>query len=325
MTAMAELGVVAFKLFTGGVAPPGMYPGVDDGQLLDALRRAAALGRPTTVHCEHAPIVDWETSRLMAEGRIDIAAWDDARPWYSEVAAAQNVALIARGHRGSGGDRARQLAPDGRGDRRRAPSRRRRLGRDVSPLPVHHQGGRDRRPASEVESADPGQRDGGVAVAAGRRGTRAQRRQRPCAAPEGPRPRCVDAVAGRGQRSPAVLSGVRHPGHPRPRASDHAGRRAGVDIPGPAVRDSPPARARSRSAPTPTSRSCRPTGVACSTPASSSTTSRRSGPRFTGWSCASTPSHTVLRGKLDLRRGQRSLGSSPRDGRHLTAETKVAA
>ena len=26
MTKMAELGVVAFKLFTGGVAPPGMYP-----------------------------------------------------------------------------------------------------------------------------------------------------------------------------------------------------------------------------------------------------------------------------------------------------------
>ena len=95
MTKMAELGVVAFKLFTGGVAPPGMYPGVDDGQLLDALRRAAALGRTTTVHCEHAPIVDWETNRLMADGRVDIAAWDDARPWYSEVAAAQNVALIA--------------------------------------------------------------------------------------------------------------------------------------------------------------------------------------------------------------------------------------
>jgi len=95
MTAMAELGVAAFKLFTGGVAPPGMYPGVDDGQLLDALRRAAALGRTTTIHCEHAPIVDWETARLTGEGRLDIAAWDDARPWYSEVAAAQNVALIA--------------------------------------------------------------------------------------------------------------------------------------------------------------------------------------------------------------------------------------
>jgi len=96
MTAMAAEGVAAFKLFTGGVAPPGMYPGVDDGQILDALRRAASLGRTTTVHCEHAPIVDWETNRLMGEGRLDMAAWDEARPWYSEVAAAQNVALIAQ-------------------------------------------------------------------------------------------------------------------------------------------------------------------------------------------------------------------------------------
>ncbi|HKE81943.1 MAG TPA: amidohydrolase family protein [Solirubrobacteraceae bacterium] len=95
MTAMADLGAAAFKLFTGGVAPPGMYPGVDEGQTLDALRRAAALGRVTTVHCENAQIVDWETERLMAAGRKDLAAWDDARPWYSEVAAAQNVALLA--------------------------------------------------------------------------------------------------------------------------------------------------------------------------------------------------------------------------------------
>lgn len=95
MAAMAELGVSAFKLFTGGVAPPGMYPGVDEGQNLDAFRRAAALGLPTTVHCENAQIVDWETARLMGEGRKDMAAWDDARPWYSEVVAAQSVALIA--------------------------------------------------------------------------------------------------------------------------------------------------------------------------------------------------------------------------------------
>jgi allantoinase len=95
MSAMADLGASAFKLFTGGVAPPGMYPGVDEGQTLDALRRAAALGRTTTVHCENAQIVDWETDRLMREGRKDLGAWDDARPWYSEVAAAQNVALLA--------------------------------------------------------------------------------------------------------------------------------------------------------------------------------------------------------------------------------------
>ena len=96
MARMAEAGASAFKLFTGGVAPPGMYPGVDDGQLLDALRRAAALGRPTTVHSENPDMVDFETARLQAEGRNDLGAWDDARPWFSETAAAQTVALAAR-------------------------------------------------------------------------------------------------------------------------------------------------------------------------------------------------------------------------------------
>ena len=96
MAAMAEMGVAAFKLFTGAVAPPGMYPGVDDGQALDALRRAAALGRTTTIHCENAAVVEWETNRLIGEGRTDLAAWDEARPWYGELAAAQNIALIAR-------------------------------------------------------------------------------------------------------------------------------------------------------------------------------------------------------------------------------------
>ena len=37
-------GIVALKLFTGGVAPPGMYPGADTGQILDCMRRAQAGG-----------------------------------------------------------------------------------------------------------------------------------------------------------------------------------------------------------------------------------------------------------------------------------------
>jgi len=95
MAAMADAGVAAYKLFTGGVAPPGMYPGVDDGQALDALRRAAALGRTTTIHCENAAVVDFETRRLMAAGRRDPAAWDEARPWFGEVLAAQAIAALA--------------------------------------------------------------------------------------------------------------------------------------------------------------------------------------------------------------------------------------
>lgn len=96
MSAMADAGAGAFKLFTGGAAPPGMFPGVDDGELLDALRRVAELGSTVTVHSENAQMVEFETARLQAEGRTDMGAWDDARPWFSEVAAAQTVALAAQ-------------------------------------------------------------------------------------------------------------------------------------------------------------------------------------------------------------------------------------
>jgi dihydroorotase-like cyclic amidohydrolase len=96
MAAMDQAGASAFKLFTGGVAPPGMYPGVDDGQLLDAMRRVAKLGSRVTVHAENAFMVDFETSRLQIEGRSDMAAWDEARPWFSETAAAQTVALASQ-------------------------------------------------------------------------------------------------------------------------------------------------------------------------------------------------------------------------------------
>ena len=95
VAALADAGIVALKLFTGGVAPPGMYPGADTGQILDAMRRAHAAGLVVVVHCENAELVDFETARLQAEGRSGAEAWDEARPWYSEVEAVQRVALAA--------------------------------------------------------------------------------------------------------------------------------------------------------------------------------------------------------------------------------------
>jgi allantoinase len=95
VAALAEAGVVALKLFTGGVAPPGMYPGADSGEILDCMRRAQREGLVVVVHCENAEIVDFETARLQAEGRTGAEAWDEARPWYSEVEAVQRVALLA--------------------------------------------------------------------------------------------------------------------------------------------------------------------------------------------------------------------------------------
>jgi len=95
MTAMADAGVVAFKLFTGATAPPGVFPGVDSAQMLDALRRAKALGIPVVVHAENAAIVAFETARLQSEGRNDPRAWDEARPWFAELEATQRVCLLA--------------------------------------------------------------------------------------------------------------------------------------------------------------------------------------------------------------------------------------
>lgn len=92
---MVRAGARALKIFTGGVAPPGMYPGADSGGILRLLRRARELGIVAVVHCENAEIVDAETERLKAEGRSDVAAWDEARPWFSEVEAVARVALLA--------------------------------------------------------------------------------------------------------------------------------------------------------------------------------------------------------------------------------------
>jgi dihydroorotase-like cyclic amidohydrolase len=59
------------------------------------MRRAAVEGLTVVVHCENAELVDHETARLRATGRTDPEAWDEARPWFSELEAVQRVALMA--------------------------------------------------------------------------------------------------------------------------------------------------------------------------------------------------------------------------------------
>ena len=134
VAALARAGIVAVKLFTGGVAPPGMFPGADTGAILDCMRRAAAEGLTVVVHCENAEIVDHETARLRASGRTDPGAWDEARPWFSELEAVQRVALMAE-VQAAASDRACDRAPVGRVRPDRSRTRRRRLGRDLPALP----------------------------------------------------------------------------------------------------------------------------------------------------------------------------------------------
>lgn len=95
MDAMAAAGVVAFKLFTGDVAPPGVFPGAGDGAALDMMRHAAAHGLTLVCHCENAGLVEFETARLRREGRDGPAAWNEARPWFAEVDTVQRMALLS--------------------------------------------------------------------------------------------------------------------------------------------------------------------------------------------------------------------------------------
>lgn len=87
--------VAGFKLFTDGAAPPGMYPGVDAGEQLEAMAVAARLGRTVAVHCENAFIIDQLSETLRAQGRLDGGVWDEARPVIAEIDAIRRTVSLA--------------------------------------------------------------------------------------------------------------------------------------------------------------------------------------------------------------------------------------
>ena len=260
IAALAEGGIVALKLFTGGVAPPGMYPGADTGQMLDCMRRARQEGLTVVVHCENAEIVDFETRRLQGEGRTDPGAWDEARPWYSELEAVQRVALVAE-VTGCRTVIAHVTAPESVAYVRDARAR----GADVWIETCPHylcvtleDMAADTRlkwnpPSRSSESVER------LWQLLARR-PRAHGRLRPRAAREDPRSRHLDAAPGRRQRprgdAPARRHRGRPEGHPARARSPACSRRRR-----PGSSASSRARARSRWAPTPTSASSRRTAA----------------------------------------------------------------
>jgi dihydroorotase len=90
---MAEAGVVGFKCFLGQSV--GDIPAPDDGVLLDALARSAALGLRVAFHAENDQILQHRTRALRAAGRHDVLAHLDGRPALAEVESIQRVALFA--------------------------------------------------------------------------------------------------------------------------------------------------------------------------------------------------------------------------------------
>jgi allantoinase len=93
---MAAEGAVAFKIFTTG-APAGRndefeglcLPGTEE--LFQGLSLVAETGLVCTIHCEDNPLLEWNTARLQAAGRNDIAAHGESRPPYVEALSISTV------------------------------------------------------------------------------------------------------------------------------------------------------------------------------------------------------------------------------------------
>ncbi|HLI27237.1 MAG TPA: dihydroorotase family protein [Chloroflexota bacterium] len=90
---MAEAGVIGYKVFMGETI--GNLPAPDDGQLVDSLARAAAIGLRTGFHAENNQILQHNIRQLKAAGRTDPRAHRDSRPVVSEVESIARVAVFA--------------------------------------------------------------------------------------------------------------------------------------------------------------------------------------------------------------------------------------
>jgi D-hydantoinase len=84
-----EFGVTTHKVMMAYKGPEAEVFGVrsvDDGQILATLREVGKLGHPgmVMIHTENMEIVYRHKAELMASGRQDIGAYDDARPYFAE-------------------------------------------------------------------------------------------------------------------------------------------------------------------------------------------------------------------------------------------------
>jgi dihydropyrimidinase len=95
----AELfGLTSFKLFTAYKGEEGMkigIQGVDDGRLLDAFEAIAGVGGLALVHCENQDLAARMLARVLADGRDDLRAFADSRPWIVEAEAIARAAALA--------------------------------------------------------------------------------------------------------------------------------------------------------------------------------------------------------------------------------------
>ena len=91
---LTECGVVGFKAYLCATAPEGIGA-IDDGSLLEGMRRAADLEQIVAVHAENESITGRLARKAVAEGRISAADYLSTRPAIAELEAIQRMILFA--------------------------------------------------------------------------------------------------------------------------------------------------------------------------------------------------------------------------------------
>ena len=89
----AAEGARGFKAFMPQSDPD--YPAVDDAQLLEGMRTAAALDALVLVHAENAQMLAANLARVKHEGRGDYSSHSDSRPPIVEAEAIQRAITLA--------------------------------------------------------------------------------------------------------------------------------------------------------------------------------------------------------------------------------------
>lgn len=92
-----EFGVTSFKVYMAGI--PKVVPAVDDGFILETMRRVAALGDRAilSIHCENQPmLLAAHEAVVAAKGEHGtLADWSDTRPNYAEEEAVVRASFMA--------------------------------------------------------------------------------------------------------------------------------------------------------------------------------------------------------------------------------------
>ncbi|MDA4131195.1 MAG: amidohydrolase family protein [Thaumarchaeota archaeon] len=92
-----DLGVVSFKHY---MSKPEFekflgWTYLDEGQILQSFSKIAKLGGMAMVHPENFEIIARKIEEVKASGRSDLAAWEEARPWYCEYDHMNTAVLLA--------------------------------------------------------------------------------------------------------------------------------------------------------------------------------------------------------------------------------------